>query len=235
MHCRDCAGLALASVVFAPLVLASATLVLASTPLLLPVVAVGVCRSSWRFWKLRVGDVIGNDGDTTFVVLHPPNRTAEFRCISIAPDSSHGALNVWKTAEDAREFFFKVLPTSFTTVMFVPMRPKGREPISKIAEWLAQPLDVNIHVRMGRYKWTSGRANPEAAQQLTRISEFELLRPVRLIQRAWRAYSSRRRQDAARIITRAALRFLYRPGGWGYANAECSWCAQGRSDGVAVP
>lgn len=228
MNCRDCVGIALASVVIAPIVLASASLVLASTPLLLPVIAVKIYRSTRRFWKLRIGDVIGS-GNNTFIVLHPPNRTAEFRCIRIGPHSSY-VLNVWEKAEDAHEFFFKVLPTSLNETIFVPMCPKGREPLSKIAEWLAQPPNaVHIHARVGASRCKLIIGNADAAQHLTRISEFELLRPVRLIQRAWRAYSARRRQAAAHIITQAALRFLYRPGGWGYATAESSWCALGCS------
>ncbi|NCB27798.1 MAG: hypothetical protein EOM62_20450 [Bacteroidia bacterium] len=56
-----------------------------------------------------------------------------------------------------------------------------------------------------------------------RCRAFELMRPVRVIQRAWRAHAERRREAAARVITRAALHFLYRPKGWAYEAGSCRW------------
>jgi hypothetical protein len=42
---------------------------------------------------------------------------------------------------------------------------------------------------------------------------FMLQRPVRYIQRAWRARRAQRRQRAAAIIEDAVLAYMYRPGG----------------------
>ena len=189
--------------------------VLVSIPFLLPVAIVSVTLAKRRFWRLRTGDVLG----ASFVVLHPPKKGSEFRLVELLPPCG---LHVWKIASDAHSDleFRRILPETLTEIMFNPMRCTGRLPLSKVAELLAATRYCWVHDTVHR---SGSRHSDEVERFWRQLTEFELLRPVRLIQRAWRAHAARRRRAAARVITRAALHFLYRPRGRGYEAASRRW------------
>ena len=207
MHLSEWFCDALGVVIIAPFVLVS-------IPVLLPATIVSITLSTRRFWRLRAGDVLG----TSFVVLRPPNKATEFRVVDLRPPC---VLHVWKNVSDAHSYLFSFLPQSFTETMCNPMRCTRRLPLFKVAELLAEPHSYCV-VRDGDQSGTYHRHSGEDPFWM-RLTEFELLRPIRLIQRAWRAHAARCRQAAARVITRAALHFLYRPRGKGYEEASRRW------------
>ena len=204
MHFREWACAAFGMVIIVPFALVA-------IPILLPVAIATLTVSTWRFWRLRTGDVLG----TSFVVLHPPNEASDFRVIEMWPPY---VLHVWGNAGDARTDLFLEMPVCD------PVRCTRRLPLSKVAEMLADTPGFCVCVHdIDRSIRHADRQTGEVARFWRRLSVFELLRPVRLIQRAWRAHAARRRQAAARVITRAALHFLYRPGGRGHEAALHRW------------
>ena len=203
MHLIERACGALGMVIVAPFALVS-------IPILLPALIVSSTLAIRRFWRLRAGDVLG----TSFVVLHPPNKGSEFRLVELC-NGYPCVLHVWKNVSDAQSFLFRILPESFTDAVCNPMRCTRRQSMFKVAELLAEPRSY-IVVHDSVYSNKVERFWRE-------LTEFELLRPVRLIQRAWRDHAVRRRQAAAYVITRAALHFLYRPKGKGYEAALRRW------------
>jgi hypothetical protein len=195
---------------------AVAPIVILSIPIALPATILSVTISKRRFWRLRTGDVLG----ASYVVLHPPKRGSEFRVLCTKDPCT---LHVWKGVDTAHDTLFETLPDGFIETVFNPMRRTKRLRAYEVAELL-------LAGESGRYRAIKHDENRHSCvyageQDLfwMRCRSFELLRPVRVIQRAWRAHAARRREAAARVITRAALHFLYRPKGWAYDAGSRSW------------
>lgn len=193
--------------------------VIISIPFVLPAAIVSVTLSKRKFWRLRAGDVIALSGCTSFVVLHAPERSSEFHIIETRFDNCF--LRIWTNANDAYTYMFNMGPCSTFVELIDPLRYKGRMPVYKVAEMLAA-ID-NAYFRHDVVSRGVYRSMGEDERRWVRCTLFELMRPVRVIQRAWRAHYEMRRKAAARVISDAALHFLYRPKGVGYNAALRRW------------
>jgi len=210
MHLGEWACAALGAIVVAPIVLLS-------IPIALPAAIISTTVSIRRFWRLRTGDVLG----TTFVVLHPPKKGSEFRVLEI--NNYFITLHVWKSVDTAYRGMFRIIPESFLEIACDPFRCKKRLPMHEVSDLLTEDTTgfrVVNHDDGNRYliEYVG-----EQDMYWMRCRSFELTRPVRVIQRAWRAHAAKRREAAARVITRAALHFLYRPNGWAYEAGSRRW------------
>jgi hypothetical protein len=210
MHWSEglCIGLA------APLLLVAA---LVAAPVALPVLLASYALSAQRFNLLRTGDVIRSSHGDAFVVLRPPGR----RRGGVLCAELFGGLSVlreWSTADEAFTFFYRYRAPYRTPADIL------RPCVSRVS---TRPLaDLVAVIQKSFVAWElNGLEQPRALAWRVRVAAFELLRPVRLIQRAWREYHARRREAAAREIARAILDFLYRPGGACHVTAAARWMA----------
>jgi len=189
---------------------------LVSIPIVLPAAIISVIISNRRFWRLQTGDVIG----TSYVVLHPPKRGYGFRILKF---NKYKGFHVWNNVDKAESDMFKVLSESFMEII-CPIRCTKRLPLHEVVELLMAEdtgyWSIEHDPPTGIYSFED---RYEQNMFWMQCKAFELVRPVRVIQRAWRAHAARRREAAARIITRAAIHFLYRPKGWAYEAGSCRW------------
>ena len=220
MHLGEWLCAALGVVIVAPIALVSIPIAL---PLAI-VAIVSITKCTWRFWRLRTGDVLRRGCGTSFVVIHPPKKDSEFRCLELNNQYIViPVLHVWKNVGIAQSDLARILPESLTETICDPMRCTKRLPLHRVTELLAgenAEYRCVIHDTIHRYRY--GFVG-EDERFWMRLTAFEFMRPVRVIQRAWRAHAARRRQAAARVITRAALNFLYRPNGRMYEAASRRW------------
>jgi hypothetical protein len=92
--------------------------------------------------------------------------------------------------------------------------------VAVVARVAAVRVDMVCDMRANR--WGRSEAEVEAMRAQ---AVWTLQRPVRLVQRAWRAHVRRRLRWAVGVVEGAALAALYRPGGAGYQDAERRWVA----------
>jgi hypothetical protein len=208
---RLCLGLADGAValVAAPLLLVAAATALVAAPVWLPMMIASYALSAQRFNLLRTGDVIKSSHGNAFVVLRPPGRRrGGVLCAELFGGIS--MLREWSTADEAFTFFCRDPRRTLANVL--------SPCISRVE---TRPLVDLVAVIQKSYVLEQ----PHALTWRVRVATFELLRPVRLIQRAWREYRVRRREAAAREIARAILDFLYRPGGACHVVTAARWRA----------
>jgi len=191
----------------------AAVVTLVSIPIVLPVAIASIVISTRRFWRLRTGDVLG----TSYVVLHPPKKHSEFHVLEI---SKPCILYTWKNTDVAHYCLSCMLPESSFTELMRPLQCTKRLPLHEVTELLmAGETGGYRTINHNEYYGYLG----EKELSWMRRRSFEITRPARVIQRAWRAHVARRREAAARVITRAALHFLYRPNAWGYEEGLRRW------------
>jgi hypothetical protein len=131
---------------------------------------------------------------TFFVVLAPPAAGPFEVMISVVRAGGRQGM-LWLLCCDSEDDLVPVLCTlDFDTRMLA----RG-----------AYDTRVTPVVMVG---WIDGVRLGPARADLERL-RWRLQRPARKIQRAWRAHRQRRREAAARVIERAVLHALHRPGG----------------------
>jgi hypothetical protein len=163
-------------------------------------------KASHRIMQLAdFGDVLSSvENATTFTVMSPPHDTQR---LLLRQTEGHTVLLVCHDNRDAALW----IPPSTAAVRVCPRI--GRVELTHAIDALTLIVqrdksytswyDANI-----AHCWSPLSVTVWKAQTL-----FMLQRPVRYIQRAWRARRVKRQQRAAAVIVDAVLAYLYRPGG----------------------
>ena len=198
MNLIDAACVTLGLIVVAPLAVLTA-------PITLPIYAVVALTRRRRFWKLRTGDVFGSfkEHAPIFVVIRPPSC----KDVIIFLEVWHPHLNTLFVFRDAQRAY-----QLFETPPFATMTLQHHDVVD---------LVLNTDINGGTC--VEGLLEPHQRPRDWKVyAIFLLTRPVRVIQRAWRAHM-RRRRAAVEVISRTVLEFLYRPGGAMYRRGEKRW------------
>jgi hypothetical protein len=166
----------------------------------LPVVGVTNVVSLCRVRGARIGDVLSSNGNMAYILsVHP---------LLVLVRRNNGSANIiaydhaWDLMEDL--LFNSIVPVSV-----------GPDKMG-LVELVEQVASVCM--------WDCGVPTLRAKNEAMRKRALWMLqRPVRLVQRTWRAHVLRRLRWAVGVVEAAALDVLYRPGGAHYHDAARRW------------
>ena len=215
--CLIAVAVVAASVVMVPLVVALA-------PLLLPVAFVQNVLSLRSVHRARVGDVlVSRNGRAQAHILSGP-RTAYPRVALIKwiPQMLPQIVEY----DNARNLLDHLVVTAFHTPLSIGAHLGLVELVQHVA---SEPWHGDVFDSCARAVNGATRAH----------LLWTLQRPVRLVQRAWRAHAQARLRWAVGVVEGSVLNSLYRPGGEHYHEVARRWLAftkdeeAGTEDGMA--
>jgi type III secretory pathway component EscS len=176
-----------------------------------PVVGVVFTVSLYRACTARNGDVLVASYGIRATVL----STLGIAVVEMPRHTSYAFFVVYNNA------FQLIQNIGYSGDIFhMPTLVESPSLVDLVAHVESMPINLIVH---GPSK--SCNVDKADIEAMRAIMLWTLQRPVRLVQRTWRAHVRRRLRWAVGVVERGALTVIYRPGGVFYQDAVRRWAA----------